>query len=507
MSLKKTIILNAGSNWASMVVISIVGVVLVPVMLRTLGKTGYGVWALLAYGLNFPMVLDSAFTTAINRFVAYHKGNKQEVCCFISASFLIMMTASILIIAVSTGLSFFVTDIFSSIPDSYSFQAQTTCILVGLTLAIKVLQSTYSGALLGYMYYTRYNLVNIFSNLLRLVLTIVLLSIWRSVIVVQLAFVVASIISSLSMFIVARRSIVGLKTDLRLVNKQKIKELFQFTGHIGLREGSRILMQNILMLLVGWKGTAEHVTVYSIGTRLPNLIRGFIRGAQGIFLPAISNFYASGKTEAIKSIVKKATRLNFVLTAWSMILLFIFCGDILCFWLRGDTPDGVVIVMRLMIISLVPAGIFEVWIPVLVGLGHLRGLTIATVSSAIAAILLEWIFLNNFDAISIPMAPALALAVIMWIRAGFWLPVYGLKKLNMNIFDYIKITLFTPLVAGLVSILVFWGLSQLSAFEELFWFLRLIGLIIIISIIFVLFSLRGEAVELAGFLKKRIRAN
>ena len=122
MSLKKTILFNAGSNWANMVVISVVGIVLVPVMLRSLGKTGYGVWALLAYGLNFPMILESAFSTSISRFVAYHKDDKHEVCCFISTSFLIMITASILIIAVSTGLSFFVSDIFSSVPDSYSFQ-------------------------------------------------------------------------------------------------------------------------------------------------------------------------------------------------------------------------------------------------------------------------------------------------------------------------------------------------------------------------------------------------
>jgi len=51
MSLRKRIIINAGSNWASMAVAAVVGLVLVRIILRDLDAAGYGVWALLATGL------------------------------------------------------------------------------------------------------------------------------------------------------------------------------------------------------------------------------------------------------------------------------------------------------------------------------------------------------------------------------------------------------------------------------------------------------------------------
>ena len=71
MSLRKKVILNAGSNWLSNFAMAIIGLLLLRVLLRELGEKAYGVWALLSTGLRYPMILESAFTLAINRFAAF----------------------------------------------------------------------------------------------------------------------------------------------------------------------------------------------------------------------------------------------------------------------------------------------------------------------------------------------------------------------------------------------------------------------------------------------------
>ncbi|MHC4744013.1 MAG: hypothetical protein ACYS8Z_19010, partial [Planctomycetota bacterium] len=82
--------MNAGSNWANTAVTGVVQLVLIPIMLGALDESGYGVWALLAYGLAYPMILESAFVLAMNRFAAYHRDDKEQLNRYISASFVIL---------------------------------------------------------------------------------------------------------------------------------------------------------------------------------------------------------------------------------------------------------------------------------------------------------------------------------------------------------------------------------------------------------------------------------
>ena len=115
MSLRKRIIINAASNWASMVVAAVVGLVLVRFMLRGLGATGYGVWALLATGLRYPMIFERAFVLAINRFVAFYRSDIKELNRFVSASFIILTELAVLTDVAAVLLSFVISDIFSAI--------------------------------------------------------------------------------------------------------------------------------------------------------------------------------------------------------------------------------------------------------------------------------------------------------------------------------------------------------------------------------------------------------
>ncbi|MFQ5771821.1 MAG: hypothetical protein ACE5HX_14905, partial [bacterium] len=276
MSLRKRIIMNAGSNWASMAVTAVVGLVLLRVMWSELGKSSYGVWALLSTGLRYPMILEGAFLLSTNRFVAFYRDNVKELNRFVSASFVILTALAVLTVAVAALLSFFVSDIFKAITAELARDAQITCILVGVTLAFKIVGATFSGSLQGCQYYTHYNAVVITANLLRAVLTVGLLVAWKSIIAVQLAFGITAAISALSMFFVARKSIAGFRINVLKVNRKTIRELFRHTGHATARSGSMIFMFSTLALLVGKVGSAEDVAVYYIASWLPGFVRGLL---------------------------------------------------------------------------------------------------------------------------------------------------------------------------------------------------------------------------------------
>jgi O-antigen/teichoic acid export membrane protein len=497
--------MNAGSNWASMFVLAVVGLVLVRVIYREVGPRAYGVWALLATGLRYPMILERAFVLAMNRLAAFYRNDIKQVNRFVSASFIIMAGLAGLTVIAAILLSYVIPNMFSAITDEFARDAKITCILVGVTLAFKMLEATFSGALQGYQYYTHYNIVVIVSNLLRAVLTIGLLVAWKNIIAFQSALGITAAISAILMFFTARKSIVGLNIDIRLINKNSMRELWQYTSHSLARSGSSIFMYSTMALLIGWFGTDVNVAVYDIAQRIPSFIRSFLASTQVVFLPAVSDLWAKGRVDAIKAVIKKGTRISSVLACAIVIFIIIFTERILLIWLPDGVPEITVRVMQVLMISVLFGGLFEIWLPALVGMGHLRGLTIASIASALIAILLALIFIIE-KFVRVPMSPALALTVVLLVKTGIWLPLYGLRKLGIGAYEYLKESLYQPLAASLVSIAAVLILNNILQRFHIHWSATFTLSIIILTTSFTAISLRKETADFITVMKKRFKA-
>ncbi len=500
MSLRKRIIMNASSNWVNMLVAAAVGIVLFRMIRHNLGAS-FGVWALLSTGLRYPVILERAFSLSTNRFVAFYRENTAQMNRFISASFGMLVGLALLTVAAAVLLSFFVPDIFTAITPELARDAQITCILVGVTLALRIVGATFGGALRGYQYHTKSNAVAIAANLLRAILTVGVLMVWKSMIAVQLASAMAAAVSLLLMFSVAQKSIEGFRIAISKVRKDTIRELFHHTGHATARSGSMVFMFSTLVLVVGKVGSAEDVEVYAIASMIPSFIRGLLAGTQNVFLPVITSLSANGQTERVKAVIKKGTHISSALACALLILLFVFAREILGIWFQEAVPPETVLVMRVLIISVVSRGFFGIWFPSLVGIGHLRKLTIAAITTAISAVLLELILLQGF--VSVPMAPSIALVVALWGYTGFWLPLHGLRKLGISPYEYLKDSLSGSLAASLVSIAVLWLLNSILLRENVHWALMLILSIVVVTVSFTAISLRKETADLIVAVRKK----
>jgi len=500
MSLRKSIIINAGSNWVCMLITAAVGLVLFRIIRHNLGAS-FGVWLLLSTGLRYPMILERAFSLSTNRFVAYYRDNTEQLNRFVSASFGILMALAVLTVVAATLLSFFISNIFTAITAESARDAQITCILVGVTLAFRIVEATFGGALRGYQYHTRSNAVAITANLLRALLTVGVLIVWKSMIAVQLAFGTAAAASVLLMFFVAQKSITGFRITVSKVGRKTLRELFRHTGHAAARSGSMIFMFSTLVLLVGKVGSAQDVEVYAIASLIPGFVRGLLAGTQNVFLPVVTSLNANGQTERLKAVIKKGTHISSALACALLILLFVFAREVLAIWLKDSVPPETVLVMRVLIISVVSRGFFGIWFPSLVGIGHLRGLTIAAITTAVSAILLTLILLQVFT--SVPMAPTIALVVVLWGYMGLWLPFYGLHKLGIHPYEYLKDSLYQPLAASVVSIIALWVLRSILLRGNVHWLAMLTFSTVVVMASFTAISLRKETADLIVAVRKR----
>ncbi|MEJ2649171.1 MAG: oligosaccharide flippase family protein [Sedimentisphaerales bacterium] len=503
MSIRRKVILNAGSNWMSQFVNAAIVLIFIRIIPRSLGWESYGVWALLSTGLRYPMILENAFSLSTNRFAAFYHNDKEQLNRLVSASFVILLFMALLTIAAAVLLSFFVSDIFAAITSDLAFEAQITCILVGVTIALRIVEAAFNGTLMGFQYHTRYNSITVMANILRIILIVILLRYWRSMIAVQLAFAITASVSLTAVIHVTRKSIPGLKIELSKVDRKIIRELFRYSSHAAARSGSMIFMYSTLALLIGKIGTAENVSVYDIASRISGFINSLLAGAHNVFLPAVTKLFAESQAEKIKSVIKKGTNISAVITCAILIMLFVYGKEILSLLLRDMFLPEMLPVLWIMLISIIPRGFFGIWIPSLAGMGHLREMTIAALAAVVGAITLEILLLGG--SVPVPMAPAIAQAIALWAYIGLWLPFYGTSKCDMALYEYLRDGLLGSLKASVVSMAVlFMIINFLAPRYSFHWMLMFVmsGLIVLAS--FTIISLRSESKWAINMLKSRL---
>jgi O-antigen/teichoic acid export membrane protein len=500
MSLKFRIIVNAISNWANMFVTAVAGLVVVPVILSQLGTSAYGVWALLAYGLAFPALLEISFGLAMSRFAAFYRNEPDKLNAFVTVSFFILAFFGIVVIIIAIICSFFISNWFEAIPKEYAHAAQITCILVGVTFGLQMLQSTHAGVLRGFEYYTLSNAVLMFSSILRAILIVVFLVFWKTIIAIQVAYIITTILSALAMYYVAKHSIPILKFNMKGINKEIVWELYRYTYHSIARSGSTIAMFNILTLLIGWKGTAADVTAYDIASKLPNVIRSLLGGVQSVFLPVVTNLKATGQIQMVRSVVKKTTQMCFVLSMIVAVLLISLGEPLLHFWLRREVSVNMIIVMNLLVLSMLPDGFFGLWLPVLVGLGDLKWLTGMSILGAALAVILAFVLIQKSLMIA-PIAVAVSLLIVLWLYRGIWLPLYGIRQLNITAIEYFKDSMFKPLIALIISIIIVYILHNFLKSNNISFFIRSGVAGFLVSSIFALIVLPQEVKSVFNLVK------
>jgi len=502
MALKRRIIVNISSNWAGTLVTIVAGVVIVPLVLSQVQAEGYGVWALLAGGLSYVAILDRALLSAVNRFVAYAGDDVEQRNGYISASFFILTGFALVTIAGVSILSFFVADVFKSIPPHLAREAQVTCVLVGITFACKMIGANFTGALMGCQCYARSNAVLVCSNLMRIVFTAGLLFFWKSIIAVQAAFLMTAGMSMILMYVMAKWTISGLQIRQRFVTRPIFCELFRYTSHSFARSGSMVVMFNTMTLLIGFFGTAVDVAAYDIAIRLPQIARGIVAGMQNVFLPTISNLYGKGEHARIKALVTKGTWMSAILTGFILIFMFFFVEDVLQLWLHGNVPEQTPQIMKIAIISVIPCGLFDIWLPALVAIGHLTGLTVISISMAAAGIGLAAALMLS-HAVPVPVAAALALLIAMILRSGISLPALGIRNLHLNAYQYFKEALARPLFAAALSTVTLSTLNPLWHAWDVHLFVSLPIAALIVSAIYLIFVLGDEVVEAKAIVMRR----
>ena len=442
MSLKRQVAVNVVSNWVGFLVQAAAGIVIIPFVLRQVGTEAYGVWALLAGLLAYFQILESAFSLSINRFAAYYRSDMASVNRYFTATVHMTLTMGVVVVLLGAGISLVVDKVFS-IPAALETQARVTCILVVANLAVVAINSAMVGLLNGFQLYAASNVTKIVDSAGRVGLVFWVLASTPTIVALQACYCVSSLLSLVVTVVAVAFSLSGVRCFVS-TNWLVHREILQYMKHSLIRSGSDLFMYATLLPLVGFFGTMRDAAVFSLASKVPQVVRGLLASAQSVFLPAFSTLFAREGADGIVRIVRTSTRLNATLTFAVVTLSIAYTEPMLRVWLGAEYDPAIVVPMILLLLAVVPRGVFELWMPGLVAMGDLTWLSIMAMVTCVSTILLAAVL----SVVLVPtMAPAVALLIGMTLRSGLWLPAYGAAKTGLILSSYLRTTLLRPILA------------------------------------------------------------
>ena len=311
---------NVLSHWIGIPITVAYGLIITPIIVRALDTEMYGVWSFLNGLLMYSDLLYVGLGSALIKYVAEHRANKDEAGMnrLFSVVFGIYGVIGIVCCGVMIAISGLVPYWFAQpLSGEAARAASATCVLLGVQLFFVFISSAFGGLISGHDRFDLVNFVTIATVAMRFITTPVILQTGDDPLV-RLAVLTSSItaVQTLALAAVAYRLVPHL--SLRLV-RWRIDELRMLYGFgiptFFITFAARIVSfsdTTIIGIMLG----ASAVAIYTLPVQLMEYARTPVGGFTRVLLPGLTTLTTRGDLAALRKAYLSATRIATFLQGW-----------------------------------------------------------------------------------------------------------------------------------------------------------------------------------------------
>lgn len=320
--LKKGAILS----YINILVTNIVGLLLTPFIVKSLGDSEYGLYILVGSFIAYFSLMDLGLNNTVIRFVAKYRTQKDKIGeeNFLATIMLIYFAIALLIIALGIIMYFNLTNVYGeSLSSSELHKAKIMFVILIFNIAVTIPGGAFVAISSGYERFVFPRMTILIKYIVRSLLLVLLLSLGGDAVsIVVLDTVVNVLFIAVNGVFVLR----NLKVKIRLhsLNKELLSEVFSYSIWIFvLAIIAQFQWQSGQLVLGALKGTTV-VAIYAVGVMLGTYYGAFASAFSSLLLPkATKMLYNNSSHEEINNMFIRIGRITL------MILLLILGGFIL----------------------------------------------------------------------------------------------------------------------------------------------------------------------------------
>jgi O-antigen/teichoic acid export membrane protein len=452
------IVRNIFSNWASYLVTAVVGFVLAPVVVHSLGDAGYGLWTLIISMTGYFGLLDLGIRSSVGRFVTRYLAweDERNVNRIASTAFVILGIAGALAFAATLILAVW---LFGSLKISPEYRAigRLALVITGLNMSCALPLGVFSAVLIGQERFDIVSGVTIVGELARAVLVVSLLRHGYGLVALALIALGVTVVEYGAMAVMAKRLYRPLRIRIGLADRAAFRELFGFSIYrfIWIVANQLIFYSDAVVIGI-YLGPAA-VTPYAIAGSLINYARNIVSLVTDALGPAASRMDANHDFRGLQNLLVVGTRVALIVAFPLCVGLFFLGRQFITLWMGPAYAGSAVFLMVLTIPQLSSMSQYASAF-VLTGMARHRALAVIVMIEGLANLVLSIVLVQRMGLIGV----AWGTVIPHLISTTIVVPLYTLRTLKMDVRRYLVEAFVRPALTALPIVAIGYAFSQLD---------------------------------------------
>jgi len=367
----KLIVRNTALNFFGLALPLAVGFVTIPLVVRALGTERFGILALVWVVFGYFGLFDLGLGRTTTRYVAdcLGRGDRENLPGYLWTTTALQTAIGLAAAGLSHLAAPLIVRRVLNIPEGFEAETILTLRLVGWSLPVMFVSSSFRGVLEAAQRFDLVNAVKIPVNVLFYLLPLLGVAMGYALPGIVVLLVLSRAAALAAWGAMSLRALPALRSR-PVLRRDLVRPLFSFSGWLGLSSILYAVTTSLDRLVIGSLITVEAVTFYSAPYEAINRI-GVVPGSLSMVLfPAFSLLDAGGRTDRAETLFARSTKFLLLSTGPIFIGLMFFAGPLLRLWLGPDFAVQSTFVVQVLAAAFLVSTIAAVPNNYLIGIGR-----------------------------------------------------------------------------------------------------------------------------------------
>jgi O-antigen/teichoic acid export membrane protein len=451
--IRQRVLVGTVSNYAGQLIAFAALFFLTPFILRHLGTTVYGLWALVSSIVAYGSLLDFGIWGAIIKYVAQYQAQSEagQARRLIATSLTLYTLLGLAAVLLAVAVAPIFPRLFQ-LPAEAHQTAVWLVILMGVGVGITLPAMMPMAVLRGLQRYDLVNLIDIIGIAYTTVATVIVLLMGGGVIGLVLVNISGVLAIALPAAWLVRRVAPDLHFGWRGADRQMIRTVLNYSWPLFVRDVAGRLQTRTDEITIGAFMLISAVTPYNLARRLSEVTYILTRQFMKVLLPLASELDAEADIARLRLLYTAGTRLTLALSLAIGLCLIILARPILTLWVGPTFSQYSYLVAILTLASILAASQWPA-VAVLQGMARHRILAASSLVAGVANLVLSIVLVQFLGLAGVALGTLIPAAAESF---GFVLP-YTARVTGLRAADLAKNILLPALLpAAPMALLLYW---------------------------------------------------
>ncbi len=344
-------------SYVSILLTNLLGIVLTPFMIRTLGDSDYGLYTLIGSVIGYISVMDFGLNNTVVRFVAKYRAedDRKGEENFLAVTMIIYSVISALVVLVGIAMYFNLDNVFErSLTVAEMQKARIMFAILIFNLALTLPGGAFAAICSGYEHFVWPRALNIIKYVVRSALVVALLLMGGDAIgVVILDTVMTLLVIALNGYYVLRR--IKVRFRLHQFEMTMVKRIFSYSVWIFVFAMVGQFQWRAGQVILGSVSGTTAVAIYGVGIMLGTYYGAFSTAVSGVFRPRATKMTVQNASgEELTSMMIRIGRISFLVLLMILGGYFLFGKQFVMLWVNKTYLEAWSISMIIMVAYTLP---------------------------------------------------------------------------------------------------------------------------------------------------------